>query len=309
MPDAALYRECLRGFVNTWECDEMGHMNVRFYISRALDGVASLANQWGLGPARLRGLGIQLKPRDQHIRFHREMRPGLACHMAGALLTRDERSFTIYQELRRSQDDAICATFRSQIQAVHQEDGRAVALDAIDGLQLPDSLAEVPAAGTPRGMKLRAPRPSPTRGEAVDAGLFKIFSGRVDPQLGNGRGEMRAEAVMGFISDGVPHFFDALGELQRDTDKSIGAAALEYRIVYRATARVGDLLSIHSGLQGVSSKATLFCHWMFDEESGRCVATSHAVAVCFDLESRRALTIPEDVRPRLEAQVVEGLRV
>ena len=28
-----------RGGVNTWECDEMGHMNVRFYLAKAMEGL------------------------------------------------------------------------------------------------------------------------------------------------------------------------------------------------------------------------------------------------------------------------------
>jgi acyl-CoA thioester hydrolase len=35
--------EVWRGGVNTWDCDEMGHMNVRHYVSRAMEGLAGLA--------------------------------------------------------------------------------------------------------------------------------------------------------------------------------------------------------------------------------------------------------------------------
>ena len=33
--------ELYRGSINTWECDEMGHMNVRFYVARMMEGLAS----------------------------------------------------------------------------------------------------------------------------------------------------------------------------------------------------------------------------------------------------------------------------
>ena len=39
--------EVWRGGVNTWECDEMGHMNVRFYVSRFIEGLAGLALRLG----------------------------------------------------------------------------------------------------------------------------------------------------------------------------------------------------------------------------------------------------------------------
>ena len=30
------------GIANTWDCDEMGHMNVRVYVEKAMEGLGSL---------------------------------------------------------------------------------------------------------------------------------------------------------------------------------------------------------------------------------------------------------------------------
>ena len=40
--------EVWSGGVNTWECDEMGHMNVRFWVAKAQEGLAGLAAQLGM---------------------------------------------------------------------------------------------------------------------------------------------------------------------------------------------------------------------------------------------------------------------
>ena len=37
--------EVWRGGVNTWECDEMGHLNVRFYVARAMEGLVTADHQ------------------------------------------------------------------------------------------------------------------------------------------------------------------------------------------------------------------------------------------------------------------------
>ena len=42
--------EVWRGGVSAWECDEMGHLNVRFHVSRALEGLGVLAELLGLEP-------------------------------------------------------------------------------------------------------------------------------------------------------------------------------------------------------------------------------------------------------------------
>ena len=42
------------GSVQVGECDVMGHMNVRHYVSRALEALAWLGFELGLGPAYAR---------------------------------------------------------------------------------------------------------------------------------------------------------------------------------------------------------------------------------------------------------------
>ena len=40
--------EVWRGGVNTWECDRMGHLNVRFHVAHAAEGLVGLAAGLGL---------------------------------------------------------------------------------------------------------------------------------------------------------------------------------------------------------------------------------------------------------------------
>ncbi|MDP1964510.1 MAG: thioesterase family protein, partial [Reyranella sp.] len=68
--------EIWRGGVNTWECDEMGHMNVRFYVTRAMEGLVGLAAALGLPHAFTQEAGSTLIVGEQHIRFLREAHAG-----------------------------------------------------------------------------------------------------------------------------------------------------------------------------------------------------------------------------------------
>ena len=52
------------GSVQVGECDVMGHMNVRHYVSRALEALAWLGFELGLGPAYSREHGAGLVPAD-----------------------------------------------------------------------------------------------------------------------------------------------------------------------------------------------------------------------------------------------------
>lgn len=69
------------GGVNTWECDEMGHLNVRFWVAKALEGLGGLAARLGMPRAFSTGAEATLVVREKHMRFLREARAGAALIM------------------------------------------------------------------------------------------------------------------------------------------------------------------------------------------------------------------------------------
>jgi acyl-CoA thioester hydrolase len=95
----------------------------------------------------------------------------------------------------------------------------------------------------------------------------------------------------------------------RRDSSPVGGAALEYRFVYRRYPRMGDILTLRSGLKNVGPKTYTWCHWLFDLETGEAVATAEAVAIALDLTTRKAIPIPEEMRTNLESLVIEGLGV
>ena len=82
---------------------------------------------------------------------------------------------------------------------------------------------------------------------------------------------------------------------------NVGGAALEYRTYYTKRPQAGDIIAVRSGLIGISEKAYTWGHWMFDLESGETIATAEAVAISMDLEARKAIPIPDELRSALEA--------
>ena len=67
----SLMIETVRSSVQTWECDQMGHMNVQFYVARETEGIAALSGALGLRPLSSGLTQAMLIPHEQHIRFHR----------------------------------------------------------------------------------------------------------------------------------------------------------------------------------------------------------------------------------------------
>src|SRR5262245_53808123 len=114
--------EVLRSAVNPWDCDVMGHLNVRHYTAHGVAGLAVLGLRIGLGPARLRTERRALRAFDQHLRFHRELRAGAGFVLHAGVLDADPNRVRVYQELRMVGGE-VAATMITELGLVAAESG------------------------------------------------------------------------------------------------------------------------------------------------------------------------------------------
>jgi len=284
----------------------MGHLNVRHYFGKSGEGVAYFGSLLGLSPRELDRRGWLLAPRDQHVRFLRELRPGAPYTASAGVLEVSSEGLKILTLLRHGVDGPPAATLTTDYLLCDR--------DARTPRPLPDEVrqralvhrCELPEYAAPRGLEPTAPAPEPTLQEAEVRGLVPAFLGRVRPELCDASGHLAPEGHMAAVSDGVTHFFL---HTERPQPPGIGGAALEYRFVYRNPIAAGDFLSVRSGYAEVSEKTMRIAHQLFDAVSGRCVATSEAVVVNFDLEARRAVALTPEQRAQLQAHVIADLRI
>lgn len=298
--------EVLRSGVNTWECDQMGHLNVRHYLARANQGLVTLALHLGLPPSQLRARGLALRARDQHVRFLRELRPGTSYTVHAGVVSATAQRLFVFEEMRLVHTPQVAASMLSEVGLVEVATGHEQPFSDAVLVRAREQKTDVPTESAPRGIERATPRVPPLRDEALERGLVGAYLGPVLPEDCDGYGYMNEGAFMGRVSDGIGHLFQAL----RNTRHSgIGGAALEYRYVFHERPRLGDVVEVRSGLKGLGRKTTHLCHWIFNVETGRCAATSEAVAVSFDLTTRKSVDISPEARESLEQRIVPGLSV
>lgn len=300
--------EVARSSVQTWECDQMGHMNVQFYIAKADEGLSALAAALGLSPRALQSDRALLVPLEHHVRYHRELRPGAPFVIRAGVLAARREGIILFQEMTNPIGGALAATFVTRTEWADAEIRGGLPLPLAAVAKTAPLMIDLPAHGAPRGLDMAPARPSPSLAEAEEMKLITTFRGAVLREHCDAQGYMAVRHYMGRVSDGIPNLIAQTSGQDRSSGRT-GGAALEYRFVYRKPAREGDLLVLKSGLKSVSSKTYVWCHWLFDAETGEAIATAEAVAVAMDLESRKAIEIPPDMRTRLEALVVPGLSV
>jgi acyl-CoA thioester hydrolase len=298
--------EVLRSSVNTWECDQMGHMNVRHYFARATQGFALLGMQLGLGPHELAARGLTLRAAEQHVRFHHELRPGVAFTLSAGILDASPERLTVYEELRSLSTDRVSATFVTDLRLSSAIPGEPVGFPAQSVDRAQAFVTPLPEHGAPRGLTLDPARQPPSRTDPLAQRMIGAFLGPVLPEDCDPHGFAAEPMFMARISDGIPHFFKRIRHGLRPD--GVGGAALEYRYVYRERPRVGAVIEVRSALLGMDKKALRLGHGFFDVGTGRCLATSEAIVVSFDLTTRKSVEIPDDARAAMQPHVVSEFR-
>lgn len=297
-----------RSSVQTWECDQMGHMNVQFYVQKAEEAVAFVARALGLGPLAAREANARLSPYQHHIRFHRELRPGTPYWLRAAPVHTDGRFIAIVSEMFNTATGQTAATVAGQYYWTDVSGGARLDLEDHVITRTKDLMQPMPETALERGLTLSEPRVSASLTEAEALGLVTTLEVEVQPDHCDAHGLMRMRDYIGRLSDSIPNLlFESSGAMRAEPRGRIGGAALEYRLIYRKPARCGDLLIVKSGLRSVSEKTYVWSHWLLNAETGDAFATSEAVAISLDLETRRAIAIPNAIRDHLESQIVPGL--
>lgn len=300
-----------RGGVEAWECDEMGHMNVRFWVKRAMDGFAVLAARLGCARAFAPGSPSTFLPADMHIRFLREAAAGTPLFLRGGVAALGADELTFYGEIVRTTDEVVSATFIVRMAHVQTRTGERFALssrlrEAAGALRV-----DIPAHAQPRSIPLDRPLGPVSRAGAVAAGMAQVGLSPVRAQDVDVFGRLLPEGPIGRVSEAVPNLMArwrgavaAEAEALDGAARRAGAAVLEYRLMWLDWPRAGDLVEVLSGVTQVMDKTHVLQHWLVDPLSGRPWCACEALAITFDLVARRAISTPPQARAALEAMKV-----
>ncbi len=105
----AIWLETYRGAVESWECDVNAHMNVQFYMARFVQAVAFLRQAIGLGPARVRDLGLGLVALECRIRYRSELIAGDTIAVRTSVLEVGDKTIRAVDDLYKTEDGSLSA--------------------------------------------------------------------------------------------------------------------------------------------------------------------------------------------------------
>ncbi|MGD9966733.1 MAG: thioesterase family protein [Hyphomonadaceae bacterium] len=297
-----------QGSVNAWECDDGGHLNIRFHFERAFIGLAHLARALEMPRAFTESAGSTLLAQEAHVRFLKEARPSAPLVMHGGVVEFGEADATFCLDMRHA-DGAPGTAFTFKVKHVETRGLRSFPWSVRTNAAAKRLKCKLPDHAKPRSIDLTQPPAAVSRQGAIDLGAIRIGGALVQPDQCDALGRLRGEHFPGRISDSVPNLLAQFRQAAAENGASPAGAVVEARVVFRKFPRAGELIEVHSGIVEVGEKTLRLVHWVVDPETGAAWASMEAVALTFDTKTRKAIEPSAAARQRISKLVVAGLKV
>jgi acyl-CoA thioester hydrolase len=287
------------------QIDTLGHMNVRYYVERM-----TVANE-----VLLQKFGVRLSPgqivrrTDTYTKFLREQFSGATLQTFGGVVDAPEEmereGISAYFEIRNAETQDLAACFivtsnvivdATQERVTHEVPGNA----RHGGIEV-----EIPAHGSPRTLSLQPPGKvafDELSGYIADheipGAMYGRREGLVQDVDCDANGRLREEVDLMFVmyrpeheeapdTQGPPLFRDEHG-------RRYSFAIMENRAVVWQRPMNGDALVSLSGDLAWGEKWRQTRRWIFNRTTKELLGVSDHVALCMDLDARKAIPIPAE---------------
>lgn len=271
------------------DCDQAGHVNVQVFADLADSALVALSE-----PDESPRQAHRLRPQRLRISFRAELFAGDLVQVCSAVTsTTPQQVSTTHVVVNESTGEIACVMeAESSLEAIGQRSP-----DAVKSLQsrlsdLAGDWSGLPGIKPPQGDRaalLPSDRAIETCRETVDS-WDADESGLMSPRT-----------LVRWCSTGARQFLAAIGlDGARFARDHCTVAAVDYLIDWPAQVNVGSNVLLRSALLDASAKSMRFVHYLMDADRGEVLARIEIVGVMFDLNARRSMEIPADVRARLD---------
>lgn len=290
------------GSVNAWECDQMGHMNVQFYLHRAAEADRQVFAAVGLPPGALRSLGAAIRPLRYHIQFRRELHSGAATAMRSGLRRAGPDHLDMVHQLVNTETGEISAVIEARV-------GLAGVAGGLSTLPVPAGALEQAAAlaAAFAGPAELPDQTGPRMPQMPVPNMFETGRASVDSWECDEHGRLAMRFYMAAFSSAAGSLYlQGDGSAAVEQARGLGSAALDHIITFRQQLKAGSAYHIRTGFLEIREKTWRFCHYLIDSVSGEVVATAEVVAVMFDKTTRKSVVLPDEMRRAFTERLISA---
>ena len=289
------------------EIDSLGHMNVRYYMARMEQANRALLQQLDvIEPAQ----PALLRRTDTYTRFRKEQFVDAALSTSAQLLDVGEGGMRSYVEISNATSGDVAATFIVTTALMDRDSRQHLPFQVHGELQ---QTGEVPAFAQPRSLNLSSVNTQVSLTE-LDACIPEVEGGGM--MSGKRAATIEAEDVdaAGWLADEVELMFLPFAKMAKQNNaeqgppvfhtadgKRVGWAVMETRTLLYGQPRLHDELAYFSADLRLEHKSRLSRRWCFNRVTEQLLGISDTVGVCIDLDARRAVAWPDELRQQIEA--------
>ena len=275
------WTETCRSVVSPWECDVTEHFTIAYYFDRLADAAATIEERLGVRDL-VRNAGYRFD-----VRFVRELRAGASFHILSAPLGLGEGSLRFGHQILDSANGEITAWVEQTL------DRRS---------PLPADLSEEIER---RLMLWEGPeferRPEPRNG----AGFIATVRDRVKPVDLDAEGSFSLAAFVHRFTTAVIQALAAIGASSSYMQaERRGYSTFELALRVTGSPRLGEPISVDTGILHLGNSSIRFVHRMCDPASGSEFARLGQFGVQLDLDARRPVALPEALRAAAERHLI-----
>ena len=296
------------GECSAWECDELGHMNMRHYVHKTDEARRGFIIRLGLPRAFHPGVASTVRCRDLHIKYQGEARPGNPLRIDSAIIELGESTARLCH-IMTHRDGRIAATIVETVEHVYLPEDkvfpwpkrvRDIAPHFTTSLPSPAKARNVDGSVAFNGMSLSALE---TAGVSIiGTGVFGASELDITNRVTMGSFFGRTTSSIAWFREGWPEFEDPAYQAG-----GMSAALLEMRAVIHRYPGRGDAYAYLPALTGANAYTREFVHNVVDPVSGESWVSMQASGCKFDLNVRKLVKASDADLALLENGRVEGV--
>lgn len=285
------------GECSAWECDELGHLNMRHYVYKTAQARAGLIIRMGLHEAFTSHATSSIRVKDFHIKYQAEARPGDPLKIESGVLSLEDTTAQLCHMMYHA-DGRIAASVIETVEHIYLHGIRAFSWPRRVREKIAEFKAETPAPAKPRNIDMSDPQTGMTLSELEALGLPVLGAGVFGPEEADNTGFVTPQAFFGRTTSSIGWYTDGWPEIHDENYREGGgmAALLEARAVFHNHPRVGDAYVYVPGFLGANTYTRGILHNLLDPITGKNYMSNVAMGCLFNTKSRSLVkTTPEQI--------------
>ena len=287
--------------VQAHEIDNLGHMNVQYYVKHCIDSY-KLNFRINDLISNYENLENNLFLEKINIRYLNEQRLGTPFLINFYVSKIESEKIIVFQEMENLETTKISATFILVFKIKIQKELIKNKFESFL-IEHPYKLKKVPLYGEIKGLlNIRDLKLDYFELQNYPK-IFDTFCGLANAKNSIISMYLDASDYMGIVSAAVPNLL--LKSNHSVFETNIGGAAVEYEFFFNKFVEQNTSIKLFSGLRNIKNKTYTWSHWLLDIDNKEILAIANSVIVAMDLNNRKSVQIPYKMKNSLENFVLK----